>query len=486
MAIGVGELLAGLFTGVPSPLAAIGGAVVEGAPSWLEDFAIATFGTGDKAALAIGTAVVAGIVGWLAGTLGRTRPWLVPVAFGLFGVLGIAAARNEPGAEFVAIVAATLVAVSAGLLTHRLLVPRIEEPTDGLAADRSRRRFLGMASAAGVVAVTAGVVGRRLLTRTPALPPITIIPPTYTAPLPGPEHDFGIEGLSPIVVSNDDFYRIDTALVVPRVAVADWSLRVTGLVDNPLSFTYDDLLGMELVEDHITIACVSNEVGGDLVGNALWTGVPLAGVLELAGLQPGATQLVGRSVDRFTVGFPPELVFDGRGALIAVAMNGDPLPAAHGFPARLIVPGLYGYVSATKWLSEIELTTWDGFDAYWVPRGWSKEAPIKTQSRIDLPRSGRTVAAGQVEVAGVAWAPLKGVSEVEVSVDGGDWTPCALTEPLSSRAWVQWKASVQLASGDHTIAVRATDGPGSTQTADRVPPRPDGATGHHTIRVNAA
>ncbi len=246
MAIGVGELLAGLFSGVPSPLAAIGGAVVDWSPSWLEDFAISTFGTSDKAALAIGTAIIAGVVGWLAGTLGRTRSWLVPAVFATFGVVGIAAALNESGAQFNSIVAATLVAVSAGLLTHRVLVPRrIEDPTDGLANDRSRRRFIGMASAAGVVAVTAGVVGRKLLTRTPSLPPITIIPPTFSAPLPGPEHDFGIEGLTPIVVPNSDFYRIDTALVVPRVDVTDWTLRVTGLVDNPLTFTYDDLLGQK-------------------------------------------------------------------------------------------------------------------------------------------------------------------------------------------------------------------------------------------------
>ena len=488
MAIGVGELLAGVFSGVPSPLAAIGGAVVDGSPPWLEDFAIATFGTADKTALAVGITVLSCVIGWFAGTAGRRRPQVVPIVFLVFGALGIAIAGTEPGTSLASVTVATVLSVSAGLLTFRWLMPRPAsgDPTDGLAADRSRRRFLGMAAAAGVWAVTAGVIGRRLVTRTPDLPPITIAPPTESAPVPGPEHDFGLEGLTPIVVPNEDFYRIDTALVVPRVDPSTWSLRVTGLVDNPLSFTYDDLLGMELVEDHVTIACVSNEVGGDLVGNARWTGVSLAGVLERAGLQPGATQLVGRSVDRFTVGFPPELVFDGRGALIALAMNGDPLPAAHGFPARLIVPGLYGYVSATKWLSEIELTTWDGFDAYWVPRGWAKEAPIKTQSRIDVPRSGRTVAVGPVDVAGVAWAPLKGVAAVEVSVDGGGWIPCTLTEPLSSRAWVQWRASVDLTAGEHTVSVRAMDGTSYTQTADRVPPRPDGATGHHTIRITAA
>jgi hypothetical protein len=253
------------------------------------------------------------------------------------------------------------------------------------------------------------------------------------------------------------------------------------LVDSPLELTYDDLLAMDLVEDHVTIACVSNEVGGDLVGNARWTGVRLTEVLERTGLQAAATQLVGRSVDGFTVGFPPELVFDGQDPMIAIAMNGEALPPAHGFPARLIVPGLYGYVSATKWLSEIELTTWDAFNAYWIRRGWAKEAPVKTQSRIDLPR-GR-VPAGEVAVAGVAWAPLHGVAAVEVAVDAGEWIPCELSEPLSSHAWVQWRGVVNLSPGNHDVAVRATDGTGYVQTAARAAPAPDGATGHHSVRI---
>jgi len=243
---------------------------------------------------------------------------------------------------------------------------------------------------------------------------------------------------------------------------------------------------MEIVEDYVTIACVSNEVGGGLVGNALWGGVRLSEVLDMAGVRSEASQLVGRSIDGFTVGFPPELVYDGREPLIAVAMNGEPLPRAHGFPARLIVPGLYGFVSATKWLTEIELTTWDDFDAYWIPRGWAKEAPIKTQSRIDVPSARHTLAPGDNTVAGVAWAPLKGIDRVEVQVDDGPWQEAEVSVPLSDRSWVQWRIVLPLDIGRPVVRVRATDGTGQTQTSEGAPPRPDGATGHHEVRLSVA
>lgn len=485
-ALAVGELLAGLGGSVPSPLAAIGRAVVDASPPWLKDFAIATFGTGDKTALAVGTSVIAVLIGWWAGGLARRHRWLVPAVFVGFGVLGLAASLGEPDAAAVPVTAATLAAVCAGLLVFFGFTRfGLEvDPTDGRVADRSRRRFLGLAGATGLAVVTTGLVGRRLLTSAPPPATIAIPDPVIRATTPGTQHDFGLAGLTPIEVPNQDFYRIDTALVVPRVDPGSWSLRVSGLVDDPLRLSYDDLLAMDLVESHVTIACVSNEVGGDLVGNARWTGVRLTEVLERAGVRAEADQIVGRSVDRFTAGFPTELAFDGRESLIAVAMNGDPLPASHGFPARLIVPGLYGYVSATKWLEEVELTTWDGFDGYWIPRGWSKEGPIKTQSRIDLPRPG-AVPAGPVEVAGVAWAPLRGIDRVEVSIDGDDWIAADLTVPLSSQAWVQWHTTVVLPVGDHRIAVRAMDGTGATQPEERTPARPDGATGHHIIRVSA-
>jgi hypothetical protein len=258
------------------------------------------------------------------------------------------------------------------------------------------------------------------------------------------------------------------------------------MVDRPYTLTYDELLALESVEDIVTLQCVSNEVGGNLVGNAAWQGVPLAAVLERAGVQAGATQIVGRSVDGFTAGFPTEVGLDGRTALVVYAMNGEPLPARNGFPARLLIAGLYGYVSATKWLSEIELTTWEDFDGYWVPRGWSKEGPIKPQSRIDVPRGGAELAAGPQPIAGVAWAPVDGVSQVEVQVDDGPWLEATLGDAASGNTWVQWWVDWDATPGQHRLQVRCTTATGEVQTEERQPPAPDGATGWHsrTVRVS--
>ena len=295
--------------------------------------------------------------------------------------------------------------------------------------------------------------------------------------------DGEVAGLSPLVTSNEDFYRIDTRILVPQVDPDGWSLRITGMVDREVELTLDELLAMDRITEFVTLACVSNEVGGDLVGNALWSGVPLGDLLDRAGPHPEATQIVGRAVDGWTAGFPAEVAADGRPCMVAVAMNGEPLPVKHGFPARLIIPGLYGYVSATKWLTEIELTTWEAFDGYWIPRGWAKEGPIKTQSRIDVPRAGATVAAGPIAVAGVAWAPTRSVERVEVRVDDGPWEPAQLSGALSTNTWVQWRYTWDAATGTHRLAVRATDGHGETQTEQAAPPAPSGATGHHTITV---
>ena len=259
------------------------------------------------------------------------------------------------------------------------------------------------------------------------------------------------------------------------------------MVERPFELTYDELVAMPLHEQYVTIACVSNEVGGDLVGNALWSGVHLKELLDRAGISPEATQIVGRSVDGFTAGFPTSwAIADEREALVAVTMNGDPLPSDHGYPARLIVPGLFGYVSATKWLTEIELTTLDAFDAYWVPLGWAKEAPILTQSRIDVPRDGARVEAGTVAIAGVAWAPDRGISGVEVQVDEGGWEPAELSVPISDATWVQFVRRWEATGGEHVVTVRAIDGTGEIQTDQRTRPAPDGARGHHSVRVTVA
>ena len=323
------------------------------------------------------------------------------------------------------------------------------------------------------------------------LPPVALPPATVGSAAATPAESLAIDGLTPIITPNDAFYRIDTALIVPQVDVTDWALQIQGDDVQPYSLTFDELLALPMIEAPVTIACVSNEVGGDLVGTAVWQGVPLTTILERAGLRAGAVpegaaQLVGRSVDGFTVGFPTEVALDGRNAMVAVGMNGEPLPVRHGFPARLIVPGLYGYVSATKWLRSIEFRGWDDFDAYWIPRGWAKEAPVKTQSRIDVPRSGASISPGPVAVAGVAWATTRGIRKVEVQVDDGPWVEARLGPGEDDDVWRQWAHDWSATAGSHTIRVRATDGTGQTQTGERSRVDPDGATGWHTRTVNVS
>ena len=321
-------------------------------------------------------------------------------------------------------------------------------------------------------------------TQAPPPPP----PPTTQAPAPQRNragyYDNTVNGISPIVTPNSDFYRIDTAIVVPSVDVNSWNLSISGMVDRPYTMTFAELIGMGLVETPVTLSCVSNRVGGNLVDNAVWRGVPLSDVLNRAGVQRGATQIVGRSVDNWNSGFPTEYAFDGRVALVAVAMNGEPLPREHGFPVRLVIAGLYGYVSATKWLEEIRLTTWEGFDSYWVPRGWAKRGPIKTQSRIDVPRGGTRVRAGRVAVAGVAWAPTKSIEGVQVQIGNGPWVAADLSNNMSVNSWRQWVYAWDARPGNYQIRCRATDGTGYTQTSEVRPPAPDGATGWHSINVN--
>ncbi len=354
--------------------------------------------------------------------------------------------------------------------------------------DWSRRGFLLRSGSVAAGAVVAGLGGRSLLEASRSIPAAAAaeIPPAgEIASLPGGS-SLPIEGLTPVVVPNNDFYRIDTAILTPSVDLPSWSLRIHGLVDRETRLTFAELVELPLIEQYVTIACVSNEVGGNLVGNAKWTGVRLRDVLEIAGVQASATQLVGRSVDGWTAGMPTSWVMDpAREPMIAVKMNDEVLPRFHGFPARLIVPGLFGYVSATKWLSELELTTWESFDGYWVPLGWAKEGPILTQARIDVPRNGGSVPAGRVVIAGVAWAPDRGISKVEVAIDG-EWRDCTLATPISDATWIQWTHAWDAAAagpGDHRIEVRATDGNGEVQSANVTPPAPDGARGHHAITV---
>jgi DMSO/TMAO reductase YedYZ molybdopterin-dependent catalytic subunit len=489
LALGLTEFVAGITERVPSAIAAVGGIVIDSSPRFVKEFAISVFGTADKGALAIGTVIVGALIGWFVGRVARTRPWLAWAAFGVFAVLGIAAALGEVQISPPLTVLTIAGAAAAGAYGLLAMLRSTELPTDGLSADPQRRQFLAQAAGLGTVAAVAGFGGRQLIiNRSEEVRQSVSLPVAdLTVPAPPPEAQFtAIADLAPIVVPNEEFYRIDTALVVPRPDPETWRLKITGMVDREVELSLDDLMKRTLHEEYVTIACVSNEVGGDLIGNAKWTGVRLVELLEEAGVQPGAEQLVGRSVDGWTAGFPVDLAFDGRDPLLAIGMNGEPLPPSHGFPARLIVPGLYGYVSATKWIEEIELTTWDGFDGYWIPRGWAKEAPIKTQSRIDHPRKGQEVAEDPLVLAGVAWAPTRGIERVEVQLDDGAWLEAELTSPLSDKAWVQWKIEFQTGSGRHQARVRATDGTGETQTPNQSRPAPDGATGYHEISFDVA
>lgn len=501
VALGVGELIAGLLVGAPSPLAAVGSAVIDLAPPGSKEVMVGLFGTNDKAALTILVAAVVLLLGAGTGVLARARQGAAMGAIVAVVAVGVLASLRQPGASLMLVLALGGLQAAAGIGVLSLLMeaarPRRsagagEDPSGAFVPSGttpSRRVFLLQAGLLGGLAVAGGGFGRVLLDRraqSAASAEASIPAPVDPAPPVPPDASLAIDGISPVLTPNDDFYRIDTALIVPTVGLGSWRLRVHGMVDREVTLTFDQLMELPLIERHVTIACVSNEVGGNLVGNAKWSGVRLLDVLDMAGVQSGATQVVPRSVDGWTAGFPTDWLHDPahpREAMIAVRMNDTPLPAEHGFPARLIVPGLYGYVSATKWLSELELTTLEGFDAYWVPRGWAKKGPILTQSRIDVPRDGASVKAGPVAVAGVAWAPDRGIERVEIAVDGGPWQAATLATEIGPQTWVQWKWAWQATAGDHVLEVRATDGGGEVQTDQVSRPDPDGARGHHRVSV---
>jgi len=491
VALGFTELFAGASNSVPSAVSAIGTYVIDGSPKWLKTFAISTFGTADKAVLAVSIFVVALLLGYFLGKASARKPWPMITGFVVAGIIGIAAQMTQPGVNVAPAIAATMVAMGAGIATWYGIKQwsdpeRMDDAANDVPDIARRRLMLGIAGAATVTVVTISIGRGKIRGRAEAQrAAITLPEPIERAIDPSSAEEFDLSGLTPVVVGNSTFYRIDTALVVPTIDPEKWTLTIKGMVDKEIVLTLDDIRSMPLVERYATLSCVSNEVGGRLVGNALWTGVFLRDILEMAGVQPGAEQVVGRSIDGWTSGFPTEFAFDDRDAMLVIGMNREILPAKHGFPARLVVPGLYGYVSATKWLTEIELTTWDSFDGYWIPRGWSKEGPIKTQSRIDRPRNRSSVEAGPFTLAGVAWAPTVGVDYVEVQIDGGEWQFAELSEPLSEASWIQWKLDAVLEEGDHIVSVRATDATGFTQSEIEVRPAPNGAEGWHTIRVSA-
>ena len=484
LAVAVGMLVAAI-TGVVSPIDAVGSEVIDRAPLWVKELAIQWFGTDDKVALRAGIIVLLAVAAALLGVAARRRPWAGPAGFMVFGFVGALAAGHRPGQGAGAVVPSIIGATVGAIVLRIALRPReIEVPGPSqVPLGWDRRRFLVTGGAAALAAAAAGgaasaLEGRRVDDlRDATAAPLPIASDTLQVPA-----DATVSPSNPFITPNDGFYRIDTALSFPRVDLKKWRVDITGMVDTPLSFSYDDLLAMPQQERVVTLCCVSNEVGGEYVGNAVWQGVMLRDVLDQAGVQSGAEQVFSTSLDGWTCGFPVEAALDGRDAMLVVGMNGSTLPLEHGYPVRLVVPGLYGYVSATKWLQKIELTTWDR-QGYWVPRGWSRLGPIKTQSRIDVPRANAKVAAGPQKIAGVAWAQHTGIESVEVRIDDGPWLPTRLATDVSDDAWRQWVLDWDAPAGDHQITVRATDKSGETQTEDRAPVAPDGATGWHAIRV---
>jgi len=479
------------FLGATDPIGAVGSRVIDHVPAAVKDWAIRTFGTSDKVALEVGIVVLLLLVSFGVGVAARRRP---PVAQGIvvaMGVVGMLSAKGTDGiGAYVPALVGTVVSLLALWFVTTPPVTRGRRSAPDLVPGLQRRDFMIRASAVGAATATVGAIGYgvrsgRVTQLNEAAAKISLPTPQSAAPVVGADAAIG-HGVEPFITPNDSFYRIDTALSVPRIDLADWRLRIDGMVDHPLTLTFDQLLDLGVVERIITMCCVSNEVGGKLIGNARWLGVPLTKVLEKVGVQRGATQVASESDDGWTCGFPTSVALDGRDALIAVGMNGEPLPPEHGFPVRLVVPGLYGYVSSTKWLTRINLTTMEDFEGYWIPRGWSQLGPVKTQSRIDVPRTGTSVSAGRQVIAGVAWAQHRGISKVEARVDDGDWMEATLSTDVTDDAWRQWVVEWDAVPGDHKIYVRATDSTGVTQPSEISAPDPDGATGWHSIRVSVS
>ncbi|WDG17884.1 molybdopterin-dependent oxidoreductase [Microbacterium sp. Clip185] len=549
--LAVSEAVAALVSRGTSPLIAVGSFVIDIVPRPLKEFAISTFGTADKAVLLASLAVAVVIAAAVIGIVETLRPLWGVVLFALAAALATAAVvtRADAGAlAGVACIAGAAVGIwMLMLLTSRLRrwklaaaaatvsvqgtrdaasgaipphpasleaddaatspvevtrdagsggsVPHLASPERRPKRAPSEMQLdrRGFFLLTGIVAASAVVVGlgaRALNATTASIRQIRdalrLPAPKTTVPIPqGAELD--IDGISPLFTPNADFYRVDTALTIPTVDPNTWRLVVDGMVDKRVELSFDDLLALGLDEYVITLTCVSNEVGGDLVGNARWLGVPVRTVLAAAGVQSGADMVLSRSVDGFTASTPLETLTDpGIDAILAVGMNGEPLPLEHGFPVRMVVPGLYGYVSATKWVEELKVTTFAADTAYWTPRGYSDRAPIKLSSRVDTPKLGKPVAAGKVPIAGMAWAQGVGISAVEVSIDDGEWQRATLSSPVNKDAWVQWVLEWDATPGSHYIAVRAIDAAGKLQIEQPAPVAPDGSSGWQRTLVTVS
>jgi DMSO/TMAO reductase YedYZ molybdopterin-dependent catalytic subunit len=541
VALGATELAAGALGGTPSLVQSVADVVIDIAPIAVVRMAISTLGTRDKPVLVAGVVVLSLLFGAGIGLASRRRHWTGVAAFAAFGAFGAWAGARPPNVSLwhtalaaaagaiagVAVLAsmawrpartampaspsrtgagpvaepgrpvaepgrpvATPPAAEPTPLAMPVAPPPAAEPTPlalpvappSALEVASRRSFLAGAGSLAVVGAAAAAGGRLLETRARAAARQRAALPGLGASEPGPTTGLDVRGLSPFITPNRDFYRVDTATFLPLTDVATWRLKVAGMVEHPFELTYDELLTMSTEEHVITLACVSNEVGDRLSGNARWRGVRLDELLRRAGPRPEATQLVGLSLDGFSTGFPTALALDGRNAMVAIAMNGQPLPDLHGFPARLVVPGVYGYASACKWLAEIRLDRLDGFQPYWMERGWASGGQMKTMSRIDTPLGGRRIRSGRVPIAGVAWTDHVGISKVEVQVDEGPWLRARLG-PGDVDTWRQWVVDWDATPGTHTLRVRATDGAARLQTSEPMDAFPSGATGWHTIQV---
>jgi DMSO/TMAO reductase YedYZ molybdopterin-dependent catalytic subunit len=486
VALGVAQLVAVPFGPPADALNAVGSAVIDLAPGPVKEWAIQTFGTADKLFLSVTVVAVIIAIAAGAGTRERRRAPVGSIAVIVAGIVGCAAIISRSGTTAVDVLP-TIIGICCGVAVLRLLTARLpaREPNPTIeVADRGRRLWLvgfGLLGLGVVSAAAGGVLTRRVHSvagdRKAFAVPAAIL---RAAPIPDgvQPHDVALPSF---ITPNGDFYRIDTALLVPQVSRTDWRLKIHGMVDREITYSFDDLRSFELVEKVITLTCVSNPVGGNLISNAAWTGYRVRDLLAAAGIHPDADMVLSTSIDGFTAGTPVEALTDGRDSLLAITMNGEPLPINHGYPARLVVPGLYGYVSATKWVVDLELTRFDRAQAYWTQLGWSAQAPIKTESRIDVPHNGAQMPAGPMTFGGVAWAQRRGIRAVEVRIDDADWRPAVLGASYSNDTWRLWSYRWDATAGPHKITVRATDNTGAMQTREEADVIPDGATGWHSV-----
>jgi DMSO/TMAO reductase YedYZ molybdopterin-dependent catalytic subunit len=476
-----------------APVVAVAELVIRLTPGPVAERAIQAFGHHDKTVLVVVVLVLLGLLFAWAGVLARRAWWASTLVFGALLVIGSIAVGSQRGAS-----AIDALALVVGFLTWLACLSLLTAPlsraagvggVDGAEEERghTRRAFLLRAGVVAVGAIAVGVAGRAagLGRRNVEQARRLLRLPGVTAPRVPNGVQVDVPGVTPWVTAADTFYRIDTAILVPAIQPDDWQLRIHGMVDREVVLSYDELIRRQFSQAWVTICCVSNEVGGDLIGNAWWSGVPVADLLGEAGVQPGADAVLQTSDDGWTCGTPLSALTDGREALLAVAMNGKPLPIDHGFPVRTIVPGLYGYVSACKWVVDLKVTRFADISAYWTERGWSEQGPVKISSRIDVPEEGGDIPGRGGRVAGVAWAQHTGIAGVEVAVDDGDWQPAELARVPNEDTWMQWAATLDLEPGDHILKVRATDEDGLVQTGEVADVVPDGATGWHMIDFNA-